>query len=446
VTETSAPEPMIEHLFRRQVGRMVSHFTRLLGPSQLDFAEDAVQEAMLRALQTWPYQGVPENAAAWLFRAAHNVAIDAARRRKTLGDKKDQIVAELARSAAAAPGDPDIEEQLRDDELRMVVMCCHPALSRDSSVALGLKTVGGFSVREIARAFLADEAAVAQRLVRAKRQIRDERLSFDMPGGAELSERLIAVLEVLYFMFNEGYAAHSGEDLIRRDLCMEALRLARLVATSSIGTPRAHALAALMAFQAARLPARVDEAGELVLLESQDRSRWDRELIGLAFHHFDRSIAGGEVSEYHAQAAIAATHARAADAASIDWPAILLLYDQLLAINPSPVIELNRAVAIAKVHGPAEALAALEVLEGDPKLAGYYLFLAVRGHLLLDLGDPRQAAGCFRAALERPCSEPERRFLRRKIAECETPEIADRAATTGGGITASSAPSAPRQS
>jgi RNA polymerase sigma-70 factor (ECF subfamily) len=396
---------------------MVAHFARLLGPAHLNLAEDAVQEAMLRALETWPYGGVPENAVAWLFRTAHNVAIDAIRRNKLLGEKTEGMVAELSRSATALPEDPDTEEQLRDDELRMIILCCHPALTRDASVALSLKTVGGFSVREIARAFLAEESAIAQRLVRAKRQVRDGPLTFEMPRGSELQDRLASVLDVLYFMFNEGYAAHEGEALIRQDLCMEALRLGCLVASSSISTPRVDALVALMALQAARLPARVDNAGDLVQLEFQDRSLWDRDLIGLGFHYFDRSMVGDDVSEFHVQAAIAATHARATDPQSVDWPVILRLYDQLLAINRSPVVALNRAVAVAKVHGPGQALAEIESLDSNQKLGDYHLSLAVRGHLLQEVGRPGEAAACFRSALECPCSEPERRFLRRKLGE-----------------------------
>ena len=397
----------------------MAHLARVLGPAQIDFAEEAVQEAMLRALQVWPHQGMPENAAAWLFRVAQNAAIDAIRHRRMLGDKTDAIVRELTRSAVFVDCDPDLEEQLRDDELRMIFMCCHPGISRDASVALSLKTVGGFSVREIARAFLSDEATIAQRLVRAKRQIRDERLTLEMPRGPELSERLDSVLEVLYFLFNEGYAAHEGEELIRQDLCMEGLRLGRLAAASSIAEPRVHALVALMAFEAARLPARVDEAGDLILLDDQDRGRWDGQLIALGFHHFDRSMAGDEVTTYHAQAAIAATHARAAEAQSTDWPLILRLYDQLLAIHPSPVVALNRAVAVAKVRGAGEALESIAPLENDPKLRDYYLRLAVRGHLLMELGRRPEAAECFRLALGCACSEPERRFLRRRLAECQ---------------------------
>jgi len=418
VTGSVDAAPLIEHLFRHQAGRMVARLTHLLGPAHVGLAEETVQEAMLRALQTWPYQGVPDNAAGWLFRVAHNAAIDAVRRDKVFGDKTDAIVADLARSATVTPYDTDADEQLRDDELRMIFMCCHPAIPREASVALSLKTIGGFSVREIARAFLADEAAVAQRLVRAKRQIREQRLTLDMPAGPERGRRLESVLEVIYFMFNEGYAAHEGADLIRDDLYLEALRLGRLVASASMATPRVDALVALMALQAARLPARTDEAGDLVLLDDQDRSRWDDRLIAIGFHHFDQSMAGDEVSEYHVQAAIAATHARAATAHEVDWPLILQLYDQLLAINASPVVALNRAVAVAKVRGPEEALAEVEPLERNPKLRHYHLLLAVRGQLLFDIGRPSEAAACFRSALECPCSEPERRFLRRRLAAC----------------------------
>jgi len=420
---SASPETglLLEHLFRHQAGRMVARLARLLGPAHLDLAEESVQQAMLRALQSWPYQGLPENPAAWLFRVAHNAAIDAVRRTRTFHDKTDAIVEDLSQSARLMPDDSGADSRVRDDELRMIFMCCHPEISRDASVALSLKTVGGFSVREIARAFLMDDAAIAQRLVRAKRQIRDKQLTLQVPVGSDLRRRLDSVLDVIYLMFNEGYAANDGQDLIRHDLCLEALRLGRLVASSSISEPRVHALVALMALQAARFAARVDAAGDLVLLENQDRDRWNQELIRLGFHHFDCSIAGDELSEYHVQAAIAATHARSVSAQSTDWPMILRLYDQLLSINGSAVVALNRAVAVAKVRGPAEGLAAIEPLENDVQLRDYYLFLALRGHLLSELGRAAEAADSFREALECPCSEPERRFLKRKLEECKPP-------------------------
>lgn len=408
---------LLEHLFRHQVGRVVAHLARVLGPARLDLAEESMQEAMLRALQSWAFQGIPDNPAAWLFRVAHNAAIDSLRRGRFLEQNSGVVLAELTRASSIAAADPAFEEQLRDDELRMIFMCCHPEIPRDARVALSLKTVGGFSVREIAGAFLADDAAIAQRLVRAKRQLRDRRVTLDLPSAADLDQRLDSALETIYFIFNEGYTAHEGESLIRRDLCFEALRLGRLLAASSLATPRVHALVAVIALQAARLPARLDEAGDLILLEDQNRGHWDQRLIALGFRHFELSIAGDHVSEYHVQAAIAAVYTRAADLRSIDWPAILELYDQLLAISgASPVVALNRAVAVAKVRGATEALAEIETLGGNSQLRDYYLLFVVRGHLLQELGRREEAAACWRAALECRCSEPERRFLRRKLA------------------------------
>jgi|HubBroStandDraft_2_1064218.scaffolds.fasta_scaffold09039_2 RNA polymerase sigma-70 factor (ECF subfamily) len=409
---------MVDHLFRSRAGQMVAYLTRLLGPEHLDLAEEVTQEALLKALQHWPYSGIPQNPAGWLFRVARNAALDAVRHRTLAGEKSTELAVEHFRNADASSANDELEDQLRDDELRMVLMCCHPTLPQDARVALSLKTVGGFSVREIARAFLADEATIAQRLVRAKRQIRESRIRFELPAGEELVARMDSALEVVYLMFNEGYAAQSGEDLVRQDLCGEALRLGRLLATSSVGTPQAHALVALMAFQAARLPARVDAAGELVLLENQDRGEWDARLIALGFDHFTQCAEGTELTSYHVQAAIAATHARAQEGRATDWKLILELYDQLIELSPSPVVELNRAVVVAKVHGPEAALAALRPLEGNRSLRNYYLLPAVQGQLLLEIGDKPGASESFRQALERPCSEPEQRFLQRKLAEC----------------------------
>jgi RNA polymerase sigma-70 factor (ECF subfamily) len=412
------PGPLLDHLFRSRAGQMVAYLTRLLGPEHLDLAEEVTQDALLKALQHWPYTGIPQNPAGWLFRVARNSALDAIRHRTMTENKSPALAAEHLRKVdSIAADDAGLEEQLRDDELRMVLMCCHPTLPQDARVALSLKTVGGFSVREIARAFLADEATIAQRLIRAKRQIRELNVRFDLPAGQDLSARMDSALEVVYLMFNEGYAAQSGEDLVRHDLCGEALRLGHLLASSSVGTPQAHALLALMAFQAARLPARVDEGGELVLLEDQNRNRWDPSLIALGFHHFEKCAEGTQLTSYHIQAAISATHARAQDGRATDWKLILELYDQLLELSPSPVVELNRAVVVAKVNGPEAALAELRSLSDNRALRNYYLLPAAQGQLLLDIGDKPGAAQCFCQALERPCSDPERRFLQRKLAE-----------------------------
>ncbi len=416
------PDEMVDHLFRSHAGRMVAHLTGFLGPEHLQLAEDVVQEALLKALQHWSYSGIPQNSAGWLFRVARNAALDAVRHHTLTGEKSAELVAEHLRNAEGAADDTVLEEQLRDDELRMVLMCCHPALPQDARVALSLKTVGGFSVREISRAFLADEATIAQRLVRAKRQIREMNIRFELPAGQDLAARMDSALEVIYLMFNEGYTAQVGEDLVRQDLCGEALRLGRLLATSSVGTPQTHALVALTAFQAARLPARVDAAGELVLLENQDRSQWDRNLIALGFHHFGLCAEGNVVTSYHVQAAIAATHARAQEGRATEWELILELYDQLLELSPSPVVELNRVVVVAKVNGPVAALAELEPLSTNRSLRNYYLLPAVHGQLLLEIGDKPGASRYFCQALDRPCSEPERRFLQRKLDQCTKTE------------------------
>ena len=410
---------LVDHLFRTSAGQMVSHLTRLLGPEHLELAEEVVQDSLLKALQLWPHSGIPDNPAGWLFRVARNAALDAIRHRSLTVERAPAVTAEILRATLPSVDDKTgLEEQLRDDELRMVLMCCHPALSPDARVALSLKTVGGFSVREIARAFLAEEATISQRLVRAKRQIREMQIRFDLPADRDLADRLDSTLEVLYLMFNEGYAALSGEELVRQELCREALRLARLVAASSVSTPTAHALTALMAFQAARLPARVDANGELVLLEDQDRTLWDSRLIALGFHHFSEAAEGEVISSYHLQAAIAAVHARAHGGEDPDWKTILEHYDQLMQLAPSPIVALNRAVAFSKVHGAQAALAELQSLEREPVLRQYYLLPAVKGQLLLDLGQLKAARECFAQALERPCSAPERRFLQRRQAEC----------------------------
>ena len=402
---------------------MIAWLTRIFGPSHLDLAEEVVQDALVKALQQWPYSGVPENPGGWLFRVARNGALDVLRRNAAFRDRASAIAADLQRTPdPPVPGDAAVD----DDELRMVFMCCHPSLARDARVALSLKTVGGFSVAEIARAFLTAESTIAQRLVRAKRALREHQIPFDLPHGSDLNARAESVLEVIYLLFNEGYGAHAGEDLIRRDLCGEALRLGRLAALSpevAGNAPAAHALVALMAFQAARLPARVDANGEMVLLEDQDRTRWDHSLVALGFAHFERSAEGPAISPYHLQAAIAAVHAGAATPADTRWPEILSLYDQLLALQPSPIVALNRAVALSRVAGPSAALASLDGLDREPALANYYLLPSVKAGLLAALGRPRAAADAYRLALERPCTEPERRFLLKRLTSLENEEL-----------------------
>ena len=418
---TDRTAQLVDHLFRERAGQMVAWLTRIFGPSHIELAEEVVQDALIKALQQWPFTGIPQNPAGWLCQVARNGALDVLRRDASFRDRAIDVAAELARSAEAIRlSDLPTEDLLKDDELRMILLCCHPALPRDARVALSLKTVGGFSVQEIGRAFLTADSTIAQRLVRAKRQLRALDVRFEPPSGAALAERLDAVLEVLYLMFNEGYAAREGDDLVRTDLCGEALRLARLLAGSpEAATPAAHALVALFALQSARLPSRIDAGGEVVLLDDQDRSLWDHRLITLGFEHLDASAEGTVISAYHVEAAIAAAHAGAARACDTPWDVILRLYDDLLAINPSPLVALNRSVAVWKVQGAAAALAELARLHQQAVLDGYYLLHAVRGRLLAETGDIEGARQAYLAAIERPCSEPERRLLRRRLAATE---------------------------
>ena len=368
-------EGVVGHLFRRSAGQMVAAITRALGPDHMTLAEEVVQDAMVKALQTWPFQGVPENPRGWLYRVALNRGLDALRRDAARRDKllllppPDQI--------AALPEDAD---PFADDELAMIFMCCHPALTPDARIALTLKGVAGFSVPEIAAAFLAEPAAIAQRLVRAKKTLVQRGVEFEIPDPVDARDRIDSVLEALYLLFNEGYDAHDGDRLVRDELCFEAIRLGELLIRSpAVRTPEVHALLALLCLQASRLPARLDENGEVVLLRDQNRSRWDRELIGRGVRHLSEASSGDRLTSYHVQAAIAAAHTLAADDASTDWEYILDLYDRLLLVSPSPVFELNRAVAVAHVHGPARAIEALLPLLEYPAMRRYYLLPAMLG-------------------------------------------------------------------
>jgi RNA polymerase sigma-70 factor (ECF subfamily) len=417
--EPAAPsevDALVEHLFRHSAGRMVSSLARRLGSARLDLAEEAVQDALVRALHTWPYGGVPAEPRGWLFQVAKHRALDLLRREASLRGKLEIIEGE--------PGSVlglDVAEDaaVGDDELAMMFMCCHPSLPSLARIALTLKTVGGFSVEEIAAAFLAEPATIAQRLVRAKRQIREQDIPIEIPKSDEIDERLESVLDVLYLFFNEGYSAHGGENLIRTELCGEAIRLAGILAGNRrTDGPPVHALLALMLLQASRLPARVDDAGDLLLLSEQDRARWDQGLIAEGLRHLDRASAGESMTAYHVEAAIAACHAVAPDEASTDWTYVLRLYGDLLALKPSPVVELNRAIALAMVEGPTAGIRAIESIQKHPALARYYLLPAALGALWLRAGDTTRAADYYREALARPSSSPERRFLEKQLERC----------------------------
>jgi len=406
---TEVPQ-LVDHLFRREAGRMVAALTRVFGAENLALAEDVVQDSLIQALRTWPFRGVPENPGGWLMQVARNRALDLVRREASLAGKEGAI-----RDWTASLNPGDREGEALDDQLRMLFICCQPAVPREARVALTLKTVGGFGVPEIARAYLAKEATIAQRLVRAKRKIQEIRPPFEVPPPAELPAALDSVLEALYLMFNEGYAASGGEELVRREVCAEAVRLARLVAEHpALDMPRAHALAALLLFQAARNPARVDLEGNLMLLSEQDRNLWDRGKIVAGFHHLDRAARGTGISTYHLEAGIAAVHASASSYEETDWPYILELYDSLFALKPSPVVALNRAVALAMAQGIAVGIAAVEAIQ-SPALAAYYPLPVTLGELYARAGDTERAARSFRTALELESPGPVRRRIQERL-------------------------------
>jgi RNA polymerase sigma-70 factor (ECF subfamily) len=400
---------------------MLAALGRVFGLENLDLAEEVVQDALLQALRQWPYHGVPDNPSAWLMQVARNKALDVFRRKTLLRHKERELerMTPVATSGDVEHIDRRGDAELDDDQLAMIFACCHPSLAVDDQVALTLKAVGGFSVAEIARAFLRQEPAVAQRLVRAKRLLRDAHVELSVPPPAELSGRLDAVLHVIYLLFNEGYTAHQGEDLVRHDICGEALRLCELLSRRpDTALPKVHALLSLLLLQASRLPARVDAAGEMLLLSEQDRSRWDRNLLCAGLHYLDRASSGDELTPFHVQAGIAAVHAVAPSYESTNWPRLRFLYDQLYALAPSPVVALNRAVAVAMADGPEVGLKLLEELRQDPALAGYYLLPATRADLLLRTGRKAEALACYREALAGSCTDPERRFLERRMAAC----------------------------
>jgi RNA polymerase sigma-70 factor (ECF subfamily) len=426
VTDQNSPSETSEqvgsavaHLaFRQTSARIVATLTRILGPRHMSLAEEVAQDALVKALQTWPHAGVPSNPDAWLVQVAKHRALDILRRERRLADRADAIADAMGTQApgpdARLRDEPSMPE---DDQLAMMFLACHPVLARDARVALTLKTVCGFGVGEIARAFLSNEEAIAQRLVRAKRQLRDADVAFAI-DPAECAGRLASVLDVLYLLFNEGYAAHAGVNLTRNELCHEAIRLARLLADEpTLATPAVHALLALMHLQAARLPARVGAADDLQRLADQNRSRWDRSLIDRGLRDLDRAASGDTLTIYHLEAGIAACHAVAPRYEDTDWLRIVELYDTLAALKPTPIVALNRAIALSRLHGPQVGLAAVESIAGAPALARYYLLPATMGELARESGDAVRAAECYRAALACECSEPERRFLERRLAE-----------------------------
>jgi len=404
-------DSLVDHLFRHHSAKIVATLTRVFGSRHLDLAEDVVQDALVKALQQWPFKGVPENPAGWLTLVARNRALDLLRRDASLASKAEELESALPHHAS-----PVVSDDAMDDQLALILMCCHPALPIEYQIALTLKTACGFSTAEIARAFLTQQTTIAQRLVRAKRQIRDHNIVIDPPSADDLPARIDSVLRVIYLLFNEGYAATSGDDLVRADLCEEAMRLGTLVINHSrLPLPAAHALLALMMLQAARLPARTLEDGALAVLAEQNRELWDRKLLAIGMRHFGASAAGETITTYHLQAEIAAVHASAMTDDDTDWPKLVELYDDLYKLEPTPIVLLNRAIAISRCRGPQAGLTALEEIDPHDSLRNYHLLPAVAAELWKQAGDNQRAAQAYHRALECPCSAPERAFLENQL-------------------------------
>jgi RNA polymerase sigma factor (sigma-70 family) len=423
VTATNTHQA-IEAVWRIESAKLIAGLVRIV--RDVGIAEDLAQDALLAALERWPESGIPDNPGAWLMATAKHRAIDLFRRSKRLDRKHAELGHELqARQEAAAPDlDSAIDDSVGDDLLRLMFMACHPVLSTEARVALTLRLLGGLTTAEIARAFLVPEPTVAQRIVRAKRTLADARVPFEVPRGNELAGRLSSVLGVVYLIFNEGYSATAGEDWIRPALCDEALRLGRILAGLAPEEPEVHGLVALMEIQASRLRARVGPSGEPVLLLDQDRGRWDQLLIHRGLAALERAEAlSSAPGPYTLQAAIAACHARARTAAETDWMRVVALYEVLARLTPSPVVELNRAVAVAMAFGPAAGLELVDTLTAEPSLSKYHLLPSVRGDLLFKLGRFDQARPEFERAASLTGNVRERELLLARAAECARPSV-----------------------
>ena len=388
---------------------------------RLDMAEDVVQDTLCRALETWPIQGLPENPSAWLMRVARNRAIDILRRDDQFRHFEPEIVYLLKQRENQPAGTPAFEKEIQDDQLRMMFSCCHPELSTEVQVTLILKTLCGFSVSEIAHAFLVSQDSIEKRLVRARTLFRRSGRLIEITNAADVAKRLDAVHQAIYMLFNEGYHSSRPEQIVRDDLCFEALRLTLLLNQHPEGhRPKTHALLALLCFHAARLPGRVADDGVLIQLEMQDRSKWNRDLIARGFHFLDKASTGDELSEYHVEAGIASLHCVAPSYEGTDWAKILELYDLLYRTRPSPIVALNRAVAVSKALGPERGLTELAKISDAGKLKEYPFYPAAHGEFHLLAGHPAEAAKQFEEALKLARSPAETNFFKRKLETCRS--------------------------
>ena len=423
MSDTANVHQLVDHFFRHEHGKLVAVLTRVFGLPSLDLVDDVVQAALLQALETWKIHGVPEHPAAWMYRVARNKALDTIRHR----DVADRLNPEWTWLTESTTPPPDIDRlflshEIADSQLRMIFTCCHPDLPAESQIALTLKTLCGFGNSEIERALLTSEANVKKRIARAKRKFADTEINFEVPAGEDLKPRLNSVHTVLYLLFNEGYSSSQPYELIRRDLCEEAIRLCFLLYEHPSSTnPETAALLALMLLHASRFDARLDADGNMLLLEEQDRTRWNRDLIARGLHYLSESASGDRLSRYHVEAAIAAQHSLAPSFVETDWLTILKLYDDLIRIQPSPIHELNRAIAIAQVTGPDAGINAIQKIGALETLEDFHLLHATLGEFHRRAGRPEEARRCFNRAMECTVSPSERRLLQRRLRELQLP-------------------------
>jgi RNA polymerase sigma-70 factor (ECF subfamily) len=411
-----------DQIFRREAGRMVAALTRVFGMDNLSLAEDVVQDAFVSALEVWKFRGIPENPSAWLMTAAKNRAISVLRRRRTAQSYESELSWYLQSEWTLTPAVEELfsPSAIKDDLLRMMFSCCHAQLSEEAQVSLILNILCGFSIEEVAQAFLSAHDAAQKRIVRAKGVLAKSKRLFDVKSEKEFVARLPTVQRALYLLFNEGYHGASSDAPVRRELCSEAMHLAALLLSHpAAATPTSHALAALMCLHAARLPARMDSSGDLVSLSNHDRSRWDQELISDGLKLLELAASGNELSEYHIEAAIAAIHAQADSMNATDWGEIVRLYDTLMALTPSPIVALNRAIAISQNEGPERGLKEIDAIVHGEWLESYPFYAAARGELELRCGQPEVAYRQFQKALSVARNDTERRFFGARLRQCE---------------------------
>jgi RNA polymerase sigma factor (sigma-70 family) len=410
-------QQLVDHLFRHEAGKMIAVLTRIFGIHNLQLVEDTVQETFIKALQVWKFGALPDNPSAWLMQVARNRAIDLIRRQQKLADISEELSFRLYSETENTIQQFFLDTEIADSQLRMIFTCCHPALKAEDQLALTLKTVSGFGVQEIARALFSNEAAIQKRLYRAREYIREKKVAFEIPGGIALGERLDMAYTVLYLLFNEGYNSMKADELIRYDLCAEAMRLCKLLAEHrAVGQPTGFALLSLMCFQASRFDSRIGEDNTIILLQDQDRSKWNRDLIKLGYHYLNQSSSGNYLSVYHIESAIAAEHCLAPDFQSTNWQAMLRLYNFLLKHKPTPIVQLNRSVILAQTDGAEAAIGTiLDIPEISGLLERHYIYPAVLGDLYGRAGNTGEARRMLEKAYQLTPSLAEKRLLQEKL-------------------------------